>query len=168
VLNYLGKSQYTADPLFDGMLDDFRIYNYVLAPTEVSVLAGTSLTAAQWRQAYFGTSADTGDAADTADPDGDRVVNKLERAFGGEPTLYEPDLQPTVEVAASNLHIHYRKSKALTDTTIAIEEADAPSANWSLAVGSTQVLSDHGSYEVVRFSHAIDTNAPLFLRVAVE
>ncbi len=40
VLNYLGRSQYS-DPLFNGMLDDFKIYNYALSASEVSTLAST-------------------------------------------------------------------------------------------------------------------------------
>jgi Leucine-rich repeat (LRR) protein len=37
--NWLGRSQYVADPYFNGSLDDFRIYNRVLSPTEVAQLA---------------------------------------------------------------------------------------------------------------------------------
>ncbi len=38
VLNYIGKSQFAADPLFNGMVDDFRIYNYAMTATEVAGL----------------------------------------------------------------------------------------------------------------------------------
>jgi hypothetical protein len=38
VLNYIGRSQF-ADPLFDGRVDDFRLYNYVLSPAEIEALA---------------------------------------------------------------------------------------------------------------------------------
>jgi hypothetical protein len=38
--NWLGKSQY-ADPYFNGSLDDFRIYNWVLSAQEVQQLVGT-------------------------------------------------------------------------------------------------------------------------------
>ncbi len=39
VLNYIGRSQYP-DPLFNGYIDDFRIYNYALSSSEVADLAG--------------------------------------------------------------------------------------------------------------------------------
>ncbi|HEY8935430.1 MAG TPA: RICIN domain-containing protein [Cyclobacteriaceae bacterium] len=39
VLNYIGRSQY-ADPLLNGNVDDFRIYNYALSAGEVNALAG--------------------------------------------------------------------------------------------------------------------------------
>ncbi len=37
--NYLGDSQYSADPLFDGRLDDFRIYNHALSAAAIAELA---------------------------------------------------------------------------------------------------------------------------------
>jgi len=37
--NYLGRSQYTADPYFDGLLDEFRIYNVALSPGEIAATA---------------------------------------------------------------------------------------------------------------------------------
>jgi fibronectin type 3 domain-containing protein len=37
-LNYIGKSQFSADPLFNGLVDDFRIYNYPLSAAEVAAL----------------------------------------------------------------------------------------------------------------------------------
>jgi len=38
--NWLARSQYSADPYFDGMLDDVRIYNRVLTADEISGLMG--------------------------------------------------------------------------------------------------------------------------------
>ncbi|MBP8606419.1 MAG: hypothetical protein KBI46_11360, partial [Phycisphaerae bacterium] len=40
--NYIGKSQWP-DPLFNGRIDDFRIYNYALSPAEIAVLSSTSI-----------------------------------------------------------------------------------------------------------------------------
>lgn len=37
-LNYIGKSQFSADPLFNGLIDDFRIYNYALSASEIAAL----------------------------------------------------------------------------------------------------------------------------------
>jgi hypothetical protein len=39
-LNWLGRSQYTADPYFVGSIDEFRIYNRALSEGEVRYLAG--------------------------------------------------------------------------------------------------------------------------------
>ncbi|MBN1510019.1 MAG: discoidin domain-containing protein [Sedimentisphaerales bacterium] len=38
--NWLGRSQYTADPFFTGVMDDFRIYNRALSDSEIRYLAG--------------------------------------------------------------------------------------------------------------------------------
>lgn len=43
VLNYIGRSQFDTDPLFDGKIDDFRIYNYALSATDVADLANVPL-----------------------------------------------------------------------------------------------------------------------------
>lgn len=36
--NYIGRSQYGQDPYFDGLIDDFRIYNRALTPDEIREL----------------------------------------------------------------------------------------------------------------------------------
>lgn len=41
-LNYIGKSLYSADPLFSGRIDDFRIYSYALSGAEIWTLWGGS------------------------------------------------------------------------------------------------------------------------------
>jgi hypothetical protein len=40
VNNYIGRSQYTADPYFKGLIDDFRVYRRALGPTEVTTVFG--------------------------------------------------------------------------------------------------------------------------------
>ena len=38
LLNYVGRSQFAADPVFDGCFDDFRIYNHALDAEEIGQL----------------------------------------------------------------------------------------------------------------------------------
>ncbi|MFB6320593.1 RICIN domain-containing protein [Saccharicrinis sp. FJH54] len=40
VLNFIGRSQFAADPLFGGKIDDFRVYNFALSTDEVAAIAG--------------------------------------------------------------------------------------------------------------------------------
>jgi len=40
VLNYIGRSQYAVDPLLNGYIDDFRVYNYALSATQVTQVYG--------------------------------------------------------------------------------------------------------------------------------
>ena len=39
-LNYIGRSQTTTNPLLNGTIDDFRIYNYAMTATQVAQLPG--------------------------------------------------------------------------------------------------------------------------------
>ena len=43
-MNYLGYSQFAADPTFKGLMSDVRIYNYVLSANEVAAIAATSVS----------------------------------------------------------------------------------------------------------------------------
>lgn len=43
VLNYVGRSQ-SSDPLFNGNIDDFRLYNYALPPEEIAAIAADVVT----------------------------------------------------------------------------------------------------------------------------
>ncbi len=72
--NYLGKSQFPADPLFAGQLDGVFIAGYALTDAQVAALPGTLppqfasdpilKTNAYWNQPYSGSI--TGDASDPA------------------------------------------------------------------------------------------------------
>ncbi|MCM1504428.1 MAG: RICIN domain-containing protein [Muribaculum sp.] len=54
-LNYIGRSQFIADPLFSGVIDDLRIYNYPLSAEQVS-------------QAMSGGTVGIGTVTDTESP----------------------------------------------------------------------------------------------------
>lgn len=38
VMNYIGRSQFMADPMFKGYIDDFRVYNYALSAEQIKDL----------------------------------------------------------------------------------------------------------------------------------
>jgi hypothetical protein len=40
--NYLGRSQFPADPYLDGSIDDFRVYNRALSPSEIKALVAST------------------------------------------------------------------------------------------------------------------------------
>jgi hypothetical protein len=63
-----------------------------------AVLAITD-SQANWRMTYFGTSDNSGSAADSADPDGDGRNNAQEYAFGSDPNI--PDSAPLLTIANS-------------------------------------------------------------------
>ena len=87
-----------AGPLTDRYFTDTAVTNGTTYHYVVTALAGiaesaaspgiaaTPLSPAQaWRQTHFGTFANTGDAADSADPDGDKTSNETERRLGLDP-----------------------------------------------------------------------------------
>ncbi|MCX7712916.1 MAG: autotransporter-associated beta strand repeat-containing protein [Chthoniobacterales bacterium] len=72
----------------------------VVGGNQLRVQIQQALTALeQWRQTHFGSPANSGDGADTADPDADGIPNLIEYALGGNPTSAASRPQPTVGTA---------------------------------------------------------------------
>ena len=55
VANYIGRSQYP-DPLFNGRIDDFRVYNYALSASEIAGFAGLVATSTHVQSIVMGTA----------------------------------------------------------------------------------------------------------------
>jgi len=66
-----------------------------LAFLEISATEPTTIE--QWRALYFGTTNNSGTAANTADPDGDGIPNLMEYATGRNPAT--PDTGPLISPA---------------------------------------------------------------------
>jgi hypothetical protein len=88
VNNYLGKSQF-ADPLFNGLIDDFRIYNRGLTSAEVLALAVPPPAVLVPDPSFAGWASNVsfpaGEAGPQADPDRDGVPNLFEYLSGSDP-----------------------------------------------------------------------------------
>jgi len=116
------SSTTTWDGWLHGGLADFAVFNDALSAVEISKLhtaptanfGGQSATntvtldikpdsIVNWKQHHFLTTSNMGDAANTADPDGDGVTNEQEYVFGGNPTT--PDTQPLLTISGANGHI---------------------------------------------------------------
>jgi hypothetical protein len=63
-----------------------RIYDGAGNVTEREQIFTVIATQEDWRQFWFGTPSNTGNAADSADPDGDGLDNRLEYVTGMNPT----------------------------------------------------------------------------------
>lgn len=72
-----------------------------------------------WRQTNFGTVANTGNAADTADPDKDGCNNLLERALNGNPAASSPALTQAVTDTGA-LAIAFTRTTTATDLTLTV------------------------------------------------
>jgi hypothetical protein len=127
---------------------------------------------ATWRQARFGTAANTGNSADTADPDHDGLINILEYAFNTDPTTAEPY---PINFAFLNGHLTLtfkRAHPAPSDLTFLFEvAADLSSGIWQSGPAYTsQQVTDHldGTETVVVTDLSASPNpAAHFLRVRV-
>ena len=87
--NYLGKSQFTGDAMFNGMIDDFRIYNRGLSASEVKSLAvpvdAVIVPGGTYEAWAAGIPFPEGQSGGDADPDGDGVNNLMEYVLGSAP-----------------------------------------------------------------------------------
>ncbi|MEO7319791.1 MAG: LamG-like jellyroll fold domain-containing protein [Chthoniobacteraceae bacterium] len=99
--NYLGKAQFP-DPLFNGLIDDFRVYNRGLAAVEISALAIPPAAIivpdpsfAAWAAAITFPGGQSGPDAD-AERDG--ISNFFEYLFGSDPLTAGPSLLPQLQV----------------------------------------------------------------------
>jgi hypothetical protein len=121
-----------------------------------------------WLEENFGAnSGNPTIAGNTADPDGDGISNLLERAFGGNPNAVETSVIPRTDDSVSAFSIVYQKAKAATDLIITVQETSDLSGQWSMAVGTSEALSDDGTVQRIRFTPQADSSTRKFLRVKV-
>ncbi len=132
---------------------------------EASVTLGSGTTPLQsWRQTHFGTTANTGNAANTADPDGDGLVNLLEYALGTNPTVAAAS-PVTVGQSGGTLTLTF---SPVVDTNLsyAIEASSDLAGAWS-------VVHTYGSFAStapVTYTDSVvlsSVNSKRFLRLKV-
>jgi len=185
-LNYIGKSQWP-DPYFDGLVDDFRIYNRSLSTTEVNALA-VPLPAVivpdpsfeAWAQG-FAFPGGEGDAED--DPDGDGTRNLLEYLFGTDPLAAGTSALPVASVKTAAelggsteagkryLTLSSRMKKVRPGVTL-IPEGAATLEGLALPAAAAQMVQAgmpvaDGNYETITWYYnvAIEDGAKGFVRL---
>jgi len=117
-----------------------------------------------WRQQFFGTTANTGLAADTADAFHTGVSNLLAFAFfgpGQPPSLANISLLPQVQMADGNAFFSFTQPAGVSGIIYGAE--------WTPAVdsGNWQPIPDTGSGNIHIFSEPIGNNTQIFLRLKV-
>lgn len=130
----------------------------------------TALSKVQaWRQAHFGTVADAGAAADTADADGDGVPNLIERACLLDPSASSP-LPVTTARVADSLEYTYQRSVAAVNAgdLFLVEWNDSlASGTWSSLGVTQEVQSDDGALQVVKATVPAGSNGHRFIRLKI-
>lgn len=136
---------------YGGALDD---KDFAVARFESAV----SLTLPAWRQFHFGTTANSGNAANDFDFDKDGLVNLLEYAFGQDPTKASSRTVPSGEVIGGNFVSTFTAPSGTTGITYAAE--------WSptMAAGTWTPLTDTGNGSVHTFSVPMSGRTKLYVR----
>ncbi len=132
---------------------------------EMQVLTETET----WRLQNFGSIANTGNAADTGDQDGDGVVNLMEWATGLSPTASSP-LVTAAQVSGANVEFTYPRSVTAVNAgaTFIVEWNDGLAANtWSSSSVTQQILTDNGTIQQVKATLPSGASGKRFVRLRV-
>jgi hypothetical protein len=116
-------------------------------------LIGTGLTAADsWRQDKFNTTSNTGNAADSADPNGNGIANLMEYALNGDPTgsTTGTGILPTASANGTNhLQLAFTRYLDRNDITLTVQGCDTLTGTWTDLAQSV-----NGAAFTVQFSGA--------------
>ena len=146
-------------------------------------LTGTGVTPPElWRFQNFGIIPNTGNAADSADPDKDSLVNLLERAFNLNPnqaalpiltastgTSGLPNIRSTGSGASRRLKIEYLRSKASNNSGLSYtpQFLSDLGAAWQDFTGTETVQSIDSEWERVTVEDTLSGQTKRFGRVKV-
>ena len=126
-------------------------------------------TIESWRQTWFGASANTGTAADNADPDGDGYVNLMEFALAMNPTLSTTPLIAT-GVVGGNIEFTYTRSKAAVISGLNFQvpwTETLAASTWIYSDTTEKILSDNGTLQTVKATIPAGSAGSRFVRLEV-
>jgi hypothetical protein len=123
---------------------------------------------ASWRRHHFGTEINSGDAANTADPDADGHANLLEYALGTSPLGAERNAGPTLGMHADPEGNHLTLTfNRISDPALGYTvEASDDLASWTSVWTSVGVQNEDGTV-TVSDPATVQTNVRRFLRLKV-
>jgi hypothetical protein len=122
-----------------------------------------------WRQTYFGSPSNEGNAADTFDHDGDGIVNLLEWATGLNPTI-NSTLPASSTVSGTDIEYHYTRLVAAiaAGAVFSVEWNDTLSPlGWSSAGVVETILSNNGTTQQVKATLPAGSSGKRFVRLRV-
>ncbi len=172
-LHYLGKSQFAADPFFNGAIDDFRIYNRALSAAEVSALttppAAVAVSDSSFSAWTGGYPLPAGQSGALSNPDGDDFSNAWEYLFGLDPLAGNSGVGPVTQVrSAASLGLSGSKNYLTLTARVRSRRLGAmfvPEAASSVAGLSTPDAAQHarlagtpvpdGEFEYVTYYHDV-------------
>lgn len=117
-----------------GALGESQSFQSMSSP-EASTVLLSSPTVEGWRTRHFGTSANSGVAADTADPDGDGLPNLIESVLGQSPLEASPAAVPVVGLAniggGEYLTLTFTRDTTLTGVELRAESTSSLTGEWT-------------------------------------
>jgi autotransporter-associated beta strand protein len=141
-----------------------------IATTSTSFIVNVTGTVAEtWRFANFGTTANTGSAADLADSNKDGENNLLEFATGQNPNASGRTATP-VGLNGPNIEFIYIRSLAALSSGViyAVEYSDSLSGgSWSGVGVTEQILADNGTVQTVKAICPAGAGGKRFARLSV-
>ena len=114
-----------------------------------------------WRQLNFGTTANSGDAANDFDFDKDGLVNLIEFAFGLDPKSNSAHQMPQAERVGNELVITFTPPPGVSGVTYGAE------ASATMAAGDWEPVPNTGIAPVMEFRIAIEPGNSKFMRLTV-
>jgi hypothetical protein len=129
----------------------------------------TTLTMTQvWRQTHFGNPANTGSAADAADPDSDGLPNLLEYALNLPPNAVSR-ATAAVQAAGGNLEYTYTRGTAAynSGTSFQVEWSD-DLTTWFTTGVVESLISDDGTHQQVKATLPAGSGSRRFVRLRVQ
>ena len=112
----------------NGVIDEVLLYDHILTVGEIRTLAANPQNAAEnWRFQNFGTTTNTGNAADNADPDGDGWTNAQEFISGTDPNSRTSRLKiDQIQASGNDLVLNF---PTIAGKTYRVESSDTLSAD---------------------------------------
>lgn len=128
-----------------------------------------TITMPDWRQQYFGTTMNSGNGANGADPNGDGLTNLGAYALGlnpNEPGSFQAEM---TEMAQSSFHGTYTRYAGAVQEGIqfVIQWSDDLSGTWHETGTSQSVVGRSNGMETVRFTVPVGVNGRRFARVVI-
>ncbi len=147
-------------------LEPNTLYHYRLkavstygTSTTTDAVFTTSGNLASWRLAHFGSSENTGNAANNADPDGDGISNLFEYAFGLNPNANDAGSFPKPSFNGSVLLASFNTPAGVGDITYGAEV--------STNLNSWSSIADSGSGTAHTFAAPVSPNGRTYMRFRV-
>ena len=140
---------------------------FVLTVTATMTAAFNNQPSQDWRMQFFGTSLNSGDAADLADPDHDGIANLAEFALSSDPTQADA-VATDISHEGSDLTLTYtRRDASLAEVTVKCLWAENANGPWSNDGVTEEVLSDDGTVQAVKARFPINGASQKLLRLEI-